>query len=125
MLESDDENEIGNKVDYPSDEMTSSESDDSDNSAQGDNTDIGNGGGDALQPQRQRRRRTNGDVHMLDTGWSKTSFTPVDSTFNPGAVAGRKIGPEITCANCRGPKNRPIDKRAVCDFTLPRTAVVR
>ena len=52
-------------------------------------------------------------------------YATIEKLVNPGAAAGRKIGPAFTCANCRGPKNRPIDKRAVCNFTAPRTAVVR
>ena len=79
MLESDNENELLNDVDYPSDEIASSSDSESESvqsdpdpsnvNAQDDVSD--NGGGDAPPPSQRRRCAVN-TVHMLDKGWSKT-----------------------------------------------------
>ena len=96
FLDSDNENELIHNVDYPSDDMTSSSDSDSD----GDVGDRGgNGGGGDAPPPRQRRRQAEDDVSStsLDDGWSKTSFTCVDTTYaNVGDAGPRNMPQHIT-----------------------------
>ena len=103
MLDSDNENELLNDVDYPSDEIASSSDSESESvqsdpdpsniNAQDDVSD--NGGGDAPPPS-QRRRCVVNTVHMLDKGWSKTSFAPVDTTFDNASVGPQNMPQHIT-----------------------------
>ena len=54
-----------------------------------------NGGGDAPPPSQRRRCAVN-RVQILDKGWHKTSFAPVDNTYDNASVGPHNMPQHIT-----------------------------